>query len=224
MPRAGNIAKTMKSNGKQFTVTRQVLTAVARDQSMQLKVTWCCRWNLSAFFKICFGFYHLSKWSVWSIWSEQWSSQSRMQVLQLNSETWKIKDFNEVWPRDLAIPVRRSNQLSYQATLDPSVLLYNDPFVWLYNKSNWISMFPSTLSRKTLRFLENKIYCSPQPRSLSVKSHFCWLSQNRHRCLNDTRWLRIWFARKITACLFVYICLRFLFVFYIIRKSTLFKE
>ena len=30
--RAGNIAKTMSSNGKQFTVTREMLTAVARDQ------------------------------------------------------------------------------------------------------------------------------------------------------------------------------------------------
>ena len=30
------------------------LTAVARDQSVQLKVVWCCRRNLSAFFKICF--------------------------------------------------------------------------------------------------------------------------------------------------------------------------
>ena len=29
---AGNIAKTMTSNGKQFTVTREMLTAVARDQ------------------------------------------------------------------------------------------------------------------------------------------------------------------------------------------------
>ena len=30
MPLAGNIAKTMTSNGKQFTVTREILTAVAR--------------------------------------------------------------------------------------------------------------------------------------------------------------------------------------------------
>ena len=37
MPWAGNIAKTMTSNGKQFTVTREMLTAVARDQSVQLK-------------------------------------------------------------------------------------------------------------------------------------------------------------------------------------------
>ena len=28
----------------------------------------------------------------------------------------KIQDFNGIWTRDLAIPVRRSNQLSYKAT------------------------------------------------------------------------------------------------------------
>ena len=32
MPRAGNIAKTVTSNVKQFTVTREMLTAVARDR------------------------------------------------------------------------------------------------------------------------------------------------------------------------------------------------
>ena len=31
-------------------------------------------------------------------------------------EAWKIQDFNRVWTRDLAVPVRRSNQLSYEAT------------------------------------------------------------------------------------------------------------
>ena len=36
MPLAGNVAETMTSNGKQFTVTREMLTAVARDQSVQL--------------------------------------------------------------------------------------------------------------------------------------------------------------------------------------------
>ena len=51
-----NIAKIMTSNGKQFTVTREMLTAVARDQSVLLKVAWCCRWNVSAFFKIAFVF------------------------------------------------------------------------------------------------------------------------------------------------------------------------
>ena len=54
MPWAGNIAKTMTSNGKQFTVTRQMLTAVASDG-----------WNLSACFKFCFCFVLLYNKSQW---------------------------------------------------------------------------------------------------------------------------------------------------------------
>ena len=34
---AGSTAKTMTSNGKQFTVSREMLTAVARDQTVELK-------------------------------------------------------------------------------------------------------------------------------------------------------------------------------------------
>ena len=36
--------------------------------------------------------------------------------IQLRKEAWEIQDFNGVWTRDLAIPVRCSNQLSYEAT------------------------------------------------------------------------------------------------------------
>ena len=52
------------------------------------------------------------------IWNQVklWSSQLWTQFLQLRREAWKIQDFNGVWTRDLAIPVRRSNQLSYEAT------------------------------------------------------------------------------------------------------------
>ena len=72
MPWAGNIAKTMTSNRKQFTVTRStvhcysvnrsLLTAVARDG-----------WNLSAVFKFCFCFVLLYNKSLndWSL-GEQW--------------------------------------------------------------------------------------------------------------------------------------------------------
>ena len=72
-PWAGNIAKTMTSNGKQFTVTREMLTAVARDQSVQLKVAWCCRKNLSVFFIIWFCFVLLYNKSLndWSL-GKQW--------------------------------------------------------------------------------------------------------------------------------------------------------
>ena len=49
--------------------------------------------------------------------SELWSSQLWTQFKQLRMiEAYKSQDFNGVWNRDLAIPVRRSNQLSYEAT------------------------------------------------------------------------------------------------------------
>ena len=43
---AGNIAKNMTWNGKQFTVPANCWPLL----HMQLKVAWCCRWNLSAVF------------------------------------------------------------------------------------------------------------------------------------------------------------------------------
>ena len=46
------------------------------------------------------------------LWSSQWWTQSK----ELRVEAWKSQDFNGVWARDLAIPVQRSNQLSYKAT------------------------------------------------------------------------------------------------------------
>ena len=37
--------------------------------------------------------------------------------LQLHKEAWKSQDFNWVWTRDLVIPVRPSNQLSFEAVV-----------------------------------------------------------------------------------------------------------
>ena len=48
--------------------------------------------------------------------SKLWSPQLRTQFKQLRIEAWKSQDFNGVWAHDLAIPVRRSNQPSYEAT------------------------------------------------------------------------------------------------------------
>ena len=44
------------------------------------------------------------------LWSDIWN------VSYIELRIWKSQDFNGVWTRDLAIPVRRSNQLSYGAT------------------------------------------------------------------------------------------------------------
>ena len=53
---------------------------------------------------------------MWSdIWNP-WSSQYLTQFKQLRIEVWKSQAFNRVWTRDLVIPGRRFNQLSYEAT------------------------------------------------------------------------------------------------------------
>ena len=60
------------------------------------------------------------KWTIYElrIWNQVklWSSLLWTQFLQLRKEAWRIQDFNGVWTSVLAIPVRRSNQLSYEAT------------------------------------------------------------------------------------------------------------
>ena len=49
--------------------------------------------------------------------SEEWSSQLSTHFMQLRKRSpKKIHDFNVICTCDLAIPVRRSNQLSYEAT------------------------------------------------------------------------------------------------------------
>ena len=59
--------------------------------------------------------------------NEEWSSQLWTQFMQLRKKPEKkkkkkkIQDFNGIWTSDLAIPVRRSNQLSYEATDSPIV-------------------------------------------------------------------------------------------------------
>ena len=52
-------------------------------------------------------------------------------------EAWKIQEFNGVWTRDLAIPVRRSNQLSYEATENQLSYDHNceDHIAWFHIRS-----------------------------------------------------------------------------------------
>ena len=60
MPWADNIVKTMTSNGKQFTVTREMLTAVARDQRWPDVVAGIsARFSKFAFVLFCYITNHL---------------------------------------------------------------------------------------------------------------------------------------------------------------------
>ena len=85
--------------------------------------------------------------------SKLWSSQLWTQFKQLRIEAWKSQDFNGFWTRDLAIPVRRSNQLSYEATDNGS---------WSFVSSNEPvnSWFPREylISKSALQYMEHFIY------------------------------------------------------------------
>ena len=69
MPWAGNIAKTMMSNGKQFTVTREMLTAVAHGQRWPDVVAGISeRFPKFAFYFVLLFNKSLNDWSL----GEQW--------------------------------------------------------------------------------------------------------------------------------------------------------
>ena len=66
-----------------------------------------------------------------------------MQLLQLHWEAWKIQDFNAFWTRDLAIPVRRSNQMNYEATDDGNCVhnWEDHSFTWFQIHSSMYDLF-----------------------------------------------------------------------------------
>ena len=73
-PERATLRKLRRQTGNSSLLPAKCLTAVARDQSVQLKVAWFCRRNPSAFFKICFlsffCYYNksLNDWSVGKQW------------------------------------------------------------------------------------------------------------------------------------------------------------
>ena len=71
----------------------------------------------------CQSFKHNINWVMYMKWIiyelRKWNQMKTdpRSYMQLRKDAWKeIKDFNGVWTRELAIPVRCSNQLSYEAT------------------------------------------------------------------------------------------------------------
>ena len=59
----------------------------------------------------CFIYWTVDLKSSKLWWSQLWTQFKRSRI-----EAWKSQDFNGTWTRDLAMPVRPSNQPSYEAT------------------------------------------------------------------------------------------------------------
>ena len=107
----------------------------------------------------------------------------------LRREAWKFfQDFNGIWTRDLAIPVRCSNQLSYEATDVGSWSLLSSQLHWLWqlvtsefttSRSNYVirnQMKARCLAIMSERYIWNTSYIAlrvwnqMKPRCLAVMS------------------------------------------------------
>ena len=80
-------------------------------------------------------------------WSSQWT-----QFMQLRIEAWKkIQDFNGVWTRDLAIPVRCSTNWAIKPlTLGAGQLWVQDP---IFLAPHWWDHFVVTIGQMLLDFM-----------------------------------------------------------------------
>ena len=103
-----------------------------------------------------------------SISSKLWSSQLWTQFKQVRIEAWKSQDFNGVWTRDLAIPVRRSNQLSSEAT---------DVGSWSFVSSNEpVKMWSDIWN---VSYIELRIWNQVSYISISLKCECCIITQTQ---------------------------------------------
>ena len=153
MPWAGNIAKTMTSNGKQFTVTREMSTAVARD-----------RWNLSAVFKFSFFFVLLYNKSL-NDWSLGEQSLSVKYLLKASTvKCWTIPLINTL----KRYSINNSVDTRSTSTLSTSCSTVS----W-----EWTNFWSIDISRPTLSRLSTDCWSSVDGVSTKTKSE-CHL-----RCL-----------------------------------------
>ena len=103
-----------------------------------------------------------------------WSSQLWTQFSQLRREAWIIQDFNGVWTRDLAIPVRRSNQLSYEAT-DVGSWSFVGPNCAVRNEMKW---YMKWIIYELRKWNEMKLWSSQLWTQFSQLRREAWIIQD----------------------------------------------
>ena len=98
MPWAGNIAKTMTSNGKQFTITREMLTAVA----CHLSIKWLFVFHQFDPFVLLYN-KSLNDWSAGEQWMlfpsnlNVWDSQETKFTVPLRTSHFKSVNYHWQW-------------------------------------------------------------------------------------------------------------------------------
>ena len=108
-------------------------------------------------------------------------------------EAWKSHDFNKVWSRDLAIVVRRSNQLNYEATDvgSWSFVSSNHPVKngWsdIWNVSYIGLRISNQVSYDHRRGERNLSNCGGRPEKVRTSTRFEAVT-SRYRCHALTNW------------------------------------
>ena len=88
-----------------------------------------CAWTDKFHILISYiSYIELRMWNQVSYGPRSWEHN----FSELRIEAWKIQDLNGVWTRDLAIPVRLSNQLANWSLLFMKTTLLHTPF-YLYH-------------------------------------------------------------------------------------------
>ena len=105
-PQALSFKKPIKDITHTNIITINLTWAIWRLVSQLCDVYYILKWYMK-----CFIY-----WTADLKLSKLWSSQLWIQFKQLRKEAWESQYFNGVSTRDFAIPVRRSNQLSFEAT------------------------------------------------------------------------------------------------------------
>ena len=147
----------MTSNGKQFTVTHKMLAAVAHDQSVQLKMAWCCCRNLSSFFYICFCFVLLYNKSL---------VLGNIEILGKHWDSRETKIHCPFWDQSLSVNCRNDNfylDIVFLQKLRKKtwvILTRVEPFTFLSTKVKcWAYMSKTPWDNGSDVFLKYEHFC-----------------------------------------------------------------
>ena len=141
MPWANNIAKTMKSKGRQFTVTREMLTAVACDQRWRDVVA-----GISAvrFLKLAFVLFWIESQCQTKFTVPLGSSHCVNYYISVNEPNPALWLATRAWKMELSCPLG-TTRCAYQEKIPGK--LYNKSFIYQACSVKMAGYWPSTFLR-----------------------------------------------------------------------------
>ena len=119
LPTSSIKASLRRTDGSRCLLLMQAVLSRQWNQSQASALHCTDRFHVTSHVIACASLEHIYCFIYWTAdlkSSKPWSLQLWTQLKQFRIKAWKSQDFNGIWTRDHVIPVRRSNQLSYEAT------------------------------------------------------------------------------------------------------------